>query len=315
MKRSTASFIAYQLRPSKQIERQLLINFVRCAAENDTALASYHYVGMGGISFYDFHLVHRLLGLRKMTSLERNTEIYPRCEFNRPFGFLKVLNQTSGDYLASSTQPDKCICWFDYDDGINPDITADITSLGAKLKPGGFAFVTVCAVPFGVLDRLSTAKRLNYFQEHFGDFAIGLNEEMMADSAFPDTVCRILSTAFQNAFAPRTDGKFLLQFRVSYKDSTPMITVGGYLGRPNEVSSVVKRLKKRMPFLMHTAPYQIRNFNLTERERNLFDVAATNSRKRSKEASALRALGFEDKHIELHQEIIRFIPRYQESII
>ena len=72
MKASTANFIAYNLRPAKQTERRLLLDFLSCAREEGIANSEYRYVGMGGMMFYDFHLIHRFLGISQMISLERD---------------------------------------------------------------------------------------------------------------------------------------------------------------------------------------------------------------------------------------------------
>ncbi len=315
MKRSSATFIDYHLRPSKQTERRLLLDFVRCASDNLAEVAKYHYVGMGGTSFYDFHLMHRFLGISQMTSLERDKKLYPRCEFNRPFSFVNVLNQTAAEYLASAKEGRRSIYWFDYDDGINEEMTADIASLGARLGTGGFAFITACAAPPGALYDEKAENRLEHFQNTFGDFAVGLTSADLENAAFPATVGRILIAAYKNAFAHRRDGEFLLLFRVAYADTAPMITVGGVLSAPNKANALRERVKKHLPFLTQDTTYSLGKFNLTERERALFDIAVTSNRRNSKHANLLQALGFKPDQVEAYKQMIRFIPRYQESII
>src|SRR5271154_94405 len=100
MKASTATFISYDLRPAKQTERRLLLDFLRCASVAGLANSDYRYVGMGGTMFYDFHLMHRFLGVNRMISLERDRKTYPRSTFNCPFDFITVYNETVGDFLA-----------------------------------------------------------------------------------------------------------------------------------------------------------------------------------------------------------------------
>ena len=82
MKASTATFISYDLRPAKQTERRLLLDFLRCSSEAGLTNSDYRYVGMGGTMFYDFHLIHRFLGINNMISLERDPKTHPRSEFN-----------------------------------------------------------------------------------------------------------------------------------------------------------------------------------------------------------------------------------------
>jgi hypothetical protein len=94
-----------------------------------------------------------------------------------------------------------------------------------------------------------------------------------------------------------------------------MITVGGFFSPPAKAKAVEARISTRLPFLMEDAPYILGNFNLTDRERALFDIAVTANRQNSKEANTLKALGFKGEQFEAYKQMIRFIPRYQESII
>jgi hypothetical protein len=315
LKPSTATFIPYNLRPAKQAERRILLDFLKCANEVGLTISDCRYVGMGGTMFYDFHLMHRFLGINRMVSLERDSDIHPRCEFNCPFDFIDVENMTAATFLAEDTDDVPTIYWFDYDDGFGPEIIADIISLGTRVQLGGFAFVTVYADPPGVLQKQTKEKRLEYFQQNMGDFAVGIKPDDMENSQFPKSVHRVLMAAFQNAFAARIDGKFQALFQIRYKDSAPMLTVGGCFSSAADAPGILGRVKADLPFLLKTSPYQIKNLNLTERERTLFDTAVTNRRSNSKQANSLRLLGFEKRDFETYRDLIRFLPRYHESII
>ena len=80
MKQSTAKFILYNLRPAKQAERRILLDFLKCANVIGVPISSSRYVGMGGTTFYDFHLLHRFLGINRMISLERNNAFAVRIQ-------------------------------------------------------------------------------------------------------------------------------------------------------------------------------------------------------------------------------------------
>jgi len=315
MKPSSAGFIAYDLRPSKQAERRILLDFLKCANEAGITISDCRYVGMGGTKFYDFHLMYRFLGLKNTVSLERDPGIHKRAEFNCPYKFVKVEQKTVAEFLAYDLIKTPTIYWLDYDDGVSQEITADIISLGTKITVGGFAFVTVYANPPGVLNGQNTGERLEYFHKNFGDFSIGLTIEDMENVNFPTTVYRILMAAFKNAFAARSDGKFHVFFRIQYQDTSPMITVGGCFCTEEHRRVIEKRIKTDLPFLLTGCPYKIRNLTLTERERSLFDVAVTDRRANSRHAKSLRALGFRPKDFETYRDLIRFLPRYHESII
>lgn len=54
MKESTASYIAYDLRPAKQAERRILLDFLKCANEVGITISDCRYVGMGGLNITIF---------------------------------------------------------------------------------------------------------------------------------------------------------------------------------------------------------------------------------------------------------------------
>lgn len=315
MKASTANFIAYDLRPAKQTERRILLDFLRCASEAGINISDCRYIGMGGTTFYDFHLLHRFLGVDKMTSLERDPDLVKRAKFNCPYDFIKVEQRTVADFLVGDVDKTPTIYWLDYDNGISSDITADIVSLGSSMTVGGFAFVTVYAKPPGILVKQSIEQRFDFFRQYLGDFAIDLIADDLTNAKFANSIYRVLVTAFNNAFAARTDGQFYLLFRVQYKDSSPMITVGGCFCVAGQEAEFVQRMNSDLPFLVENEVYQIENLCLTERERTIFDLAVTNSNLNSPEADTLRSLGFTPKEFEAYGDLVRFLPRYHESII
>ena len=118
-------------------------------------------------------------------------------------------NETVASFLARDRAETVTIYWLDYDDGLGPDILADITSLGTRLKIGGFAFVTVYAEPPGVLETLRREQRLEHFQTP-GPFSRGFSVDDMENANFSTTVYRVLMAAFKNAFSTRQDGVFHL---------------------------------------------------------------------------------------------------------
>src|SRR6266496_2730130 len=77
--------VHYELRPAKQVERRMLVDALLALSAAGFRIQDYQYTGMGSVYFIDFMLFHRLIGLQKMLSVEYNTKIARRVEFNRPF--------------------------------------------------------------------------------------------------------------------------------------------------------------------------------------------------------------------------------------
>lgn len=317
MTRSSARFLAYDLRPAKQAERLMLVEYLRCAAECGLKLGDYRYVGMGGNRFYDFLLLHRFVGVRTMVSLEHDEEMYRRAEFNRPFQFIEVKQETVSDFLATDGYDQPSIVWLDFDGGLSREMLTDIETLGVVARPNSFFFVTVFAGFPRYLQRLNDAERLQWFQNELGDIAQCLVQEDMQVSRAPQAVQKCLRTALESAFGYRGDGELDLQFSIDYSDTTRMVTVGGFFGSAEIGAEIQKRIQVNLPALHGNGngTFRLRNLNITDRERQLFDLTATAKDKRKKEYRKLIALGFSEQDLQNYASIFRFAPRYIEAII
>ncbi len=317
MVRSTARFISYDLRPAKQSERRILLDLLKIAGDCGLPITDYQYVGMGANRFYDFLLLHKYLGIADMISLEHDSHMYRRAAFNCPYKFINILEKTTSDFLFEDDIERPCILWFDYDGGISTQMTHDIASLSTKLKVGDFCFVTVSGGPPKFLDRESDQFRLGWFQEKLSDIAGGVSLADVERSSFPRAVHKVLVAAFRNAFSVRRDGKFVPFLQVEYSDSHPMITVGGGLLVDGQAISFESRVAETLPFLSakNRKPYRIKSLHLTEKERILFDRATTSPDRRSSEYYNLKKLGFKQSEISAYKDLIRFLPRYVETIV
>lgn len=272
---------------------------------------------MGANRLYDFLLVHRYLGINNMISLEYDPGMFERARFNCPYSFIDVLPETAESYIGDDPFQEPAVLWLDYDKGISRRIVADIASLAIKLKVGDFCFVTVYGGPPDALDRKNDEERLVWFQDVLADVSGDVSLEDVERSSFPKAVHKTLVSAFQNAFASRRDGAFIPFLQIQYSDSVPMMTVGGGLLADGQVHAFKARMADALPFLAlgETKIYRIRSLNLTERERALFDLATTKRRKRSPEYNALRKLGFKDSDLKAYKDLLRYLPRYVETIV
>lgn len=314
---STAKFISYDLRPAKQSERRILLDLLKIAGDCDLDIPSYRYVGMGANRFYDFLLIHKYLGIKRMISLEHNSVMFKRAVFNLPYKFIEVQEETAEEFIINDEFSQPSILWFDYDGGIKPHIVNDIGSLSSKLKVGDFCFVTVSGGLIKSLNKKNSQSRLEWFQEQFGDVAGEVSLTDVQDFSFPVAVHKVLIASFLNAFSIRRDGSFVPFLQVKYTDSVPMITVGGGFLADGYASGFKNRVSTALPFLSieNTKLYEIKSLHLTERERVLFDLATTAPDKRSSEHRKLKKLGFKDDEISAYKDLIRFLPRYVETII
>lgn len=317
MPRSTANFISYDLRPTKQCERRILLDILKIAGDAGLEIPNYRYVGMGANRFYDFLLVHKYLAVKKMISLEHDPNMYERARFNNPYHFIEVLNTNTTSFLSNDEFNCQSICWFDYDGGIGPHIIRDILALGTKLKLGDFAFVTTFGGPGRALDKLNASNRMQWFQDALGDFSGEVLIEDVETANFPIAVHKVLYAAFKNAFSARSDGIFVPLLQVEYADSKTMVTVGGALLEREKVRSIKAKVKNALPFLPLNTPclYEIKTLHLTEKERVLFDRAVTSPKRRRREKIQLKKLGFKMAEVEAYEDLLRYLPRYVETMV
>lgn len=314
--RSTARFISYDVRPAKQSERMILVDLLKIAGDCGLPMNQYRYVGMGANRFYDFLLVHRYIGIKNMLSLEHDPGMYKRALYNVPYKFINVWNKSSEEFIAEDSSECPTIFWLDYDGGIGPHILRDILSFSSKMKLGDFCFVTVYGGPPSVVDNVNDEERWLWLRDNLGDAALSLAREDSEKKRFPNAVHKILMASFRSSFSPRSEGLFFPFLQVVYTDSKPMVTVGGAFLRDGQVTDYRNKIKHALPFLAgKSQPYEIRSLHLTERERALFDRAVTAKDRRSKERRELKKLGFREPEIAAYEDLVRYLPRYVETIV
>ena len=312
--KSSAKIVSYDLRPSKQIERKMMLDSFGAAMETGFPISEYRYVGMGGIRFYDFMLIHKFLGIKDMVSLEHDEKMMPRAELNLPYLFIKVRNKDVQKFISGDDFGGNTIYWMDYDGTLQPNITRDVASLVPKVRLGDFIFFTVCAALPKHLQNFSVADRLIEVKEIFGDFAGDVSRDDMENDKFPVAVHKVLNAAFMNAFVGST-GKFWPYFQVGYADGSAMLTYGGVYTTPEKQRVFANVINSRVPVLKGAKKYQIKRFNLTERERGLFDRAATASGPEAAEIEELKRLGFKKTELTRYRELLRYHPRYVETLV
>ena len=314
---SSARFVSYDLRPAKQTERRLMLESFLVAMESGFSIPDYRYVGMGGIAFYDFRLIHRYLGITNMISLEHDDDMVGRALFNRPYNSISVQNKTMHEFVLSDKFDGNSIYWLDYDSTISSDVESDIHAISGSATIADFVFVTVAGSVPKYLRKKNTTDRLVELNDRLPQLVVSLAREDMEDRNFPRTTLRMLHTAFGQGFSTRPDGEFWPFFRVQYADGIEMVTYGGVFARSEACRRIDERLRAKIPFIVKESgeSYRIRRFNMTERERDLFDRAASATRSNAKEINQLYSLGFKCDAFTSYRELLRYHPRYVETLL
>ena len=314
---STAKFIAYEMRPAKQTERRGIVEYLSVANAAGLTIPRYRYVGFGGTKFVDFQLMKSHIGFSSYQSIEQDPDIIDRCKFNRPFPGISLFEGGLSDFLAADEYEGNSVFWLDYEGGPTSKLTQELNTVGVRANLGDVVFVSVSGELPTRLERATD--KLGYLRSILPARAASINRLNPIDfttKKYPDTVGRLLVEMLQSSFSVRLlDGRFYPRFRVIYKDSTWMVTVGGsfvrnrsrVVGRMNKLLSV--QLDAMCPRDRHTF-YRIPNFNFSQLERLLIEKSYIG--KRSLYFRRLKSLGISEQDLIEFERIARFVPRYAE---
>lgn len=136
--------VHYSRRPAKRVHQKMIVDALQ-GLEAFATLDRYRYIGLGSISFNDFSLVHRRLGIEKMISIERAEG--ERCEFNAPFNSIEVIEGETNDVLPRLDYEIPTICWLDFDSKLTKAVLRDVNVLAKRLESGSVLIVTLNAQP------------------------------------------------------------------------------------------------------------------------------------------------------------------------
>jgi len=267
--------INYGVRPNKNVERKLFVEMFR-RLDGRLNIRDYRYIGLGGLWFADFSLIHRGLGLTDLISIEKRQP--ERARFNRPFECVKVEGgETSvvlGD-LDLGSRP--AIIWLDYDSNLHGPVLTDIGILAREVAPGSICLVTINASVEQVRKQegpegqsLSELEALEYYAD--GLVPPGLQDAEISGKSFRRVVSEILENAFVHNLRSAARGvKFQLLLRMAYRDGAPMVTVGGLLHDADDAPIDFEE-HGPLPFWPPSdTPYEIGVPTLTVREKAALD--------------------------------------------
>lgn len=242
--------IDYQLRYNKHIERKLIFD-VLLRAQQLIGFAEHQYLGFGSMWFADFRLAHRLLGIRRMISMEHSAYA-PRAEFNSPYHSIEVKGGESNAILQSMDWSFPVVAWLDYDGTLETGVVKDLKLVLEKCAPNSVILVTVNAARGSYRPKVEGKKARI-------DTALGQVEAMLVpgvvparfepasttgshgdirEQDFPEFLAEAILTYMKHVIvqsggrtSPGTSEaitmNFLPLFNFCHKDGADMITIGG----------------------------------------------------------------------------------------
>lgn len=311
--------IPYEIRPSKQVERRLVMETILLARETGLRTRAMPFVGMGGVRFIDFLLAHKILGTDKFVTLEHDETLWNRCELNRPFESIELYKGSARDFLDERRLDESSIVWFDLEKMASKDAKDDVVSAATSVKPGSFLFVTATAeMPRHFDEFRKLEQRLAAVKAEFHPLAGQLPDAWVQKNEFFRTSAYLAMAFLRFGFSGRSDGHFSPLVNIAYRDSNWMVTVGGFFGEKAIAMAIQKKVLESMPFLIGSTdgnPFSIEQFNMTDIERGLFDRAVSALPRKKSAKNQIKSLGFRDSVYDQYRQLMRFIPRYVETAL
>lgn len=311
MSKPTGSYlkVPYDLRPAKQIERRMLIETFQLVASLGFDISTYQYTGFGSIYFVDFVLLHRMLGINRMLSIEFDTTIRKRVSFNKPFRCIDLKIGKAADYIPSLSDNRSHILWLDYDDVLNSDQIEEIWLASAKLSRQSFLLITVDVEP---PVKAGTPRRWKqYFQTEAGQYLGTTNSiKEFAESNLVNINRDIITRVIDSAIASRADLRYIPLFSFLYADGHRMLTLGGMLGNGADEGRLNSAILKNLSFLRfarNDPPQEIAVPRLTRKERIYMDKAMP-----CDEHWTPRDFELPVEYVKAYRELYRFFPSYAE---
>lgn len=240
--------IDYSLRPAKHTERRMLSEIFRRLWPFQS-VTDYVYVGFGAVTFSDFVLFHRALGLKQMISIEHNTEGVDRVRDNIPFD-IAIDNRHSSIALRELEYQKQHIIWLDYDDKLLLSMLLDATTIAARACSG-----TVLAISFNCHDAVEVSEArdaeegvsaLDLFINRFGRDRVpsDIFEDDLHGWPFAKLGRSMICSEIQAALATKNNGvpaEDVISFEricdIEYRDGAKMTTLVGMFCSARDVAT------------------------------------------------------------------------------
>lgn len=307
MTRESWRSVPYELRPRKQIERRMIVDALMRLSACGFPIRDYQYTGMGSVFFVDFILFHKIVGIRKMLSVEASEDIRRRIEYNIPYAIVETYIGPASEIIPTLDQDLKHVLWLDYDGPIDEYVLDDLRSASTYLSQGSVILVTVDLTPS------DEYKSADQWEEHFLGFAEPLlpasDEYIFAASQLPKTHAVVIENIIKEGTAAREFGFYPL-FDFLYSDGHTMLTFGGMIVGSPEKSRLADLDLCEATYFRFKAddpPYKIDLPNITRKERLYLDQHMP-----CPDGWKPEAFELDTGDVQSYREIYRFFPPYAE---
>lgn len=247
-----ASFekINYLLRPSKQVERKLIVEALQKLSKGGYFIHDYSYLGLGSIYYADFILFHKYLLIDSMICAEK-ANVPKRMEFNKPYAFIDLRKGAVSDVIPTLNRTRKHLVWLDYDYILDQEKLDDIRGCLYTLAPGSILIITVTADPIhlsGLLDpveakgmtdeekqKQACSRLSDLIGIHLGR---SLNLGDISKRELPHTIAVAVRNYINTCLASRSEMEFFQLFNFAYADNMQMLSLGGIIDTRGAIENI-----------------------------------------------------------------------------
>ncbi|WP_347555544.1 O-methyltransferase [Robbsia sp. KACC 23696] len=272
-KRSFES-INYMLRPNKNVERKLIAStLLRIQAE--FSIRDYRYVGFGSMWFSDFILMHKIVGISDMVTIEGEISRSKRVEFNKPFGCINVKMGKAETVLGDVIDEKNSVVWLDYDGPLKSALTGDLEIAIGAMSPGSIFLVSVNAMVDQLKGHIVDESPLSpaeYLAEICDSDSMLSQASRLTRNDFPSLVAEILHDRVKATILSLKPGcEYQPIWTFSYADEAQMLTIGGMIVDKSSAERLARTNVFDLPYASRDAIFEVSIPVLTEKEKRALD--------------------------------------------
>lgn len=331
--------VPYHLRHHKAIDRAVFLDLLtRIGRATPQDARNYHYFGFAGPFSEDFKLIHAHLGIKKFTSIERNSIVRKRQIFNKPLRNIDYRLQTSRAFVDGYQSNGPAVVWLDYAEPRPGSQLAEVETLVSKLVDFDVLKVTFNASSHGLVagdqaDANLVDLRIEEARRRLGAYIpVGavLTGDDVESTGYASLILKAAEAAVKNGLKGAAGSFFQPLSALTYQDSEhKMVTLTGIIlpfGGKNKFLQLTGLKSWALGVTKwgspRTEPLLISMPEMSLRERLFVDrglpVRSTSAKKLMKELGFRLMSGSEErtlKALESYKRFYRYYPHFVRAVV
>lgn len=247
----------YHLRTNKAVDRFLFLETIRRLVDAGHA-EEYKYFSFGGPYLDDFRLIHENFPEIKMTSIERDAEVFKRQKFHLPSGDIKMEKCDMHSFLSQyDSENEKSIFWLDYT-GLEYYQFGEFMLLLSKVAAGSIVKITLQCMPGSHTNKPTDVKdgkgkfkkdKPELFRKKFMDVLPSSSVPIpRSGSDFSKLLQDMIQVASQKVLSSAAEGLVFQPLSSTYyRDGLGIFTLTGVVCEPTDKKAIKKKFSNWKP--------------------------------------------------------------------